>query len=42
MEGVELGLMRRIEMGRVEDPVTDGNIFDLLVRELDCRAGTLS
>lgn len=42
MEGVELGLMRRIEIGRVEDPVTDGNIFDLLVRELDCRACTLS
>lgn len=41
MEGVELGLMRRIETGRVEDPVTDGSIFDLVFYELDCRAGTL-
>lgn len=42
MEGVEFGLIRRIEMGRVEDPVTEGNISDCLARELDCRAGTLS
>lgn len=41
MEGVEFGLIRRIEMGRVDDPVADGNIFDLVFYELDCRAGTL-
>lgn len=29
MEAVELGLMRRIEMGRVDDPVTDGNILSV-------------
>lgn len=28
-------------MGRVEDPVTEGSIFDLFLCELDCRAGTL-
>ena len=41
MEGVEFGLIKRIEMGLVEDPVTEGNIFDLVLYELDGRAGSL-
>jgi hypothetical protein len=34
MEGVEFGLMRRIEMGCVEDPVTDNNILNFLSANL--------
>lgn len=31
MDGVQLGLMRRMEMGRVEVPLTDGSATDDMV-----------
>lgn len=31
MEAVELGLMSRIEIGRVEAPITDGRAEDAIV-----------
>lgn len=30
MEAVELGLMRRMEIGRVEAPVTEGRLEDAI------------
>lgn len=36
MEGVELGLMRRMEMGRVEVPVTEGRVVVVVVDMVIC------
>lgn len=30
MDGVELGLMRRMEIGRVEAPITEGRFEDAM------------